>query len=95
LSGPQINLIPGAGLFFEPFPVCPYPILVVCGVFSPWRKHFAYRLPPTEETPRENRTLVTGPGTTEPLGRGLPRAHKNYTRSVDTLLKLLYVMIHI
>jgi hypothetical protein len=41
--------------------------------------HFRYahsRLPPTEETPRGNKEVVSGPGTTEPFGRGLPRAQK-------------------
>jgi hypothetical protein len=60
-----------------------------------WRKQFVLRLPPTEETPHGNRKLVSGPGTTEPLGRGLPHAHKNNPFSAHTLLKLIYVLIYI
>jgi hypothetical protein len=47
------------------------------------------------EKPGGKRKLVSGPGTTELLERGLPRAHKNNPRSAHTLLKLLYVFIYI
>jgi hypothetical protein len=43
------------------------------------------RLPHMYEKPRGNRNLVSGPGTTEKLGCGLPRANKNNPRSAHTV----------
>jgi hypothetical protein len=76
----------GAHLF-DSFPVCPSPILFMCGshlkltFFSAACHHI--------KAPLWYRKLVSGQGTTEHLSCVLPRENKNNHCSANTPLKLL------